>query len=31
MNKADIATHPWIKSYPEGIEWDVAIDTTPVH
>jgi long-chain acyl-CoA synthetase len=22
---------PWIQSYPEGISWDVAIDTRPVH
>ena len=22
---------PWIASYPEGIVWDDAIDTTPVH
>src|SRR6218665_2893710 len=22
---------PWIASYPEGIAWDVAIDTRPVH
>jgi long-chain acyl-CoA synthetase len=22
---------PWIASYPEGIEWDVQIDTRPVH
>lgn len=22
---------PWIASYPEGIEWQAAIDTTPVH
>ncbi len=22
---------PWIRSYPEGIAWDVAIDTRPVH
>jgi long-chain acyl-CoA synthetase len=22
---------PWIKSYPEGLEWDTEIDTTPVH
>ncbi|SMQ75759.1 long-chain acyl-CoA synthetase [Devosia lucknowensis] len=22
---------PWIASYPEGIKWDDAIDTTPVH
>lgn len=22
---------PWIDHYPDGIEWDVPIDTTPVH
>ena len=22
---------PWVSHYPEGIDWDVAIDTTPVH
>jgi long-chain acyl-CoA synthetase len=22
---------PWVSHYPEGITWDVAIDTTPVH
>ena len=22
---------PWLASYPEGIEWQTAIDTTPVH
>ena len=22
---------PWIASYPEGIVWDVQIDTRPVH
>ncbi len=22
---------PWIASYPEGIEWQTEIDTTPVH
>jgi long-chain acyl-CoA synthetase len=22
---------PWIAHYPEGIRWDAAIDTTPVH
>jgi len=22
---------PWIENYPEGIEWDVDIDTSPVH
>lgn len=22
---------PWIANYPEGIEWDAEIDTTPVH
>ncbi len=24
-------TRPWLKSYPDGIDWDVKIDTTPVH
>ncbi len=23
--------HPWIASYPEGINWDAKIDTRPVH
>jgi long-chain acyl-CoA synthetase len=31
MNKPVSAPHPWIAAYPEGIEWDVPIDTTPVH
>ncbi|SDG75268.1 long-chain-fatty-acid--CoA ligase [Pelagibacterium luteolum] len=31
MNHAEVASHPWIKSYPEGIAWDKPIDTTPVH
>ena len=22
---------PWVDHYPNGITWDVAIDTTPVH
>jgi len=22
---------PWINNYPEGIKWDITIDTTPVH
>lgn len=22
---------PWIDHYPEGIEWDIKVDTTPVH
>ncbi|KFC69775.1 Long-chain-fatty-acid--CoA ligase [Devosia sp. LC5] len=25
------ATRPWIASYPDGIAWDVKIDTRPVH
>ncbi len=25
------AGRPWVEHYPEGIAWDVAIDTTPVH
>ena len=28
---ASAATRQWIKSYPDGIEWDTDIDTTPVH
>jgi len=28
---APIALRPWINSYPEGISWDVQIDTRPVH
>ena len=28
---AEGATRPWIKHYPEGISWDIKIDTTPVH
>ncbi|HCO55034.1 MAG TPA: hypothetical protein DIT93_08460, partial [Pelagibacterium sp.] len=31
MNKPISAPHPWITAYPEGIDWDVSIDTTPVH
>lgn len=31
MNKPITAPHPWIAAYPDGIEWDVPIDTTPVH
>ncbi|AEQ52535.1 long-chain-fatty-acid--CoA ligase [Pelagibacterium halotolerans] len=31
MNKPVSAPHPWITAYPEGIEWDVPIDITPVH
>ncbi|MAN78474.1 MAG: dicarboxylate--CoA ligase PimA [Rhizobiales bacterium] len=31
MNKQVSAPHPWVTAYPEGIEWDTAIDTTPVH
>lgn len=27
----DRAMRPWIASYPEGIAWDVKIDTRPVH
>jgi len=22
---------PWVKNYPDGIKWDITIDTTPVH
>jgi long-chain acyl-CoA synthetase len=27
------ATHPrpWIDHYPPGVQWDIAVDTTPVH
>lgn len=28
---AEVPTRPWLASYPEGIDWDGAIDTTPVH
>jgi long-chain acyl-CoA synthetase len=28
---ADGVVRPWIDHYPEGITWDVAINTTPVH
>lgn len=31
MNKPVSAPHPWITAYPDGIEWDAPIDTTPVH
>ncbi|WP_198669798.1 long-chain-fatty-acid--CoA ligase [Pelagibacterium sediminicola] len=31
IDAAPAATHQWIKSYPEGIEWETDIDTTPVH
>lgn len=31
MDQAVAANRPWVKSYPEGIEWDTPIDTTPVH
>lgn len=24
-------TRPWVDNYPDGIAWDVAVDTTPVH
>lgn len=27
----DQAMRPWIASYPDGIAWDVKIDTRPVH
>jgi long-chain acyl-CoA synthetase len=33
-NMAAIATdheRPWVNHYPPGIEWDVPIDTTPIH
>jgi long-chain acyl-CoA synthetase len=28
---AEKPLRPWIDNYPEGIEWDVPIDTRPVH
>ncbi|HWJ87056.1 MAG TPA: long-chain fatty acid--CoA ligase [Pelagibacterium sp.] len=31
MSESAYLTHPWIESYPAGIEWDAVIDTTPVH
>ncbi|WMT89394.1 long-chain fatty acid--CoA ligase [Pelagibacterium sp. H642] len=31
MDHPVAGNRPWIKSYPEGIEWDTPIDTTPVH
>jgi long-chain acyl-CoA synthetase len=30
-NSAPAAERPWIKSYPEGIDWQTKLDTTPVH
>ncbi len=27
----DAPYRPWVNNYPEGIEWDVPINTTPVH
>lgn len=24
-------SRPWVNNYPEGVQWDVPIDTTPVH
>ena len=27
---AEGALRPWVKHYPEGISWDIKIDTTPV-
>ena len=27
----DAPSRPWTTHYPPGIEWDVPIDTTPVH
>lgn len=31
MIEAGTHPRPWIDHYPPGIEWDVEIDTTPVH
>jgi long-chain acyl-CoA synthetase len=28
---ASDAQRPWIDHYPDGVKWDVEIDTTPVH
>ena len=28
---APASPRPWIRSYPDGIRWDVPIDTRPVH
>jgi len=28
---AEDAMRPWVKHYPEGIEWNTQIDLTPVH
>ncbi|WP_417309427.1 long-chain-fatty-acid--CoA ligase [Devosia sp.] len=28
---AEVTQRPWLASYPEGIDWNVEIDTTPVH
>ncbi len=29
--ESDQLYRPWIDNYPEGIDWDVDVDTTPVH
>ena len=26
-----MAEHPWLKSYPEGVQWDAPIETFPVY
>jgi long-chain acyl-CoA synthetase len=31
MDRPATAQHPWTQSYPEGLDWDASIDTTPVH
>lgn len=30
-DRASDTIRPWIKSYPDGIDWQAPIDTTPVH
>jgi long-chain acyl-CoA synthetase len=30
MNHMPIPDHPWIRSYPEGVSWDAALQTGPV-
>ncbi len=31
FDTSDDHYRPWVKNYPEGIVWDVEIDTTPIH
>ncbi len=31
LDTSDKLPRPWVENYPEGIEWNVEIDTTPVH